>query len=514
MITVMAKYFLRNDKGTEAMLYFRIQKKYLNILLCSQIKVNVKAWNKAYGAGASAIELLKYQSTPQGEKTCSLMKGVEDAVNNLFEQNLIHSVSDKQIIEEAIHNVVFKDAMDIARGAEEEKRQQEVERKAQMKLSEKKILGFYDFFKSGIKNKSIRHHDGKVYRESTISIWGEFGKYLHEYVKDTDMLFDDIDVAFRDGFPIYLENIGLMANTRNKYTSCFKKLCNMASELGKSSNATSLKGWKEHEVKKNEQTTAVYLTEDELDAFYNMPLLGEEAQARDLFLLGYFTCQRFSDYAFLTKDNFTVTSNGVQVIKLEQKKTNNSVTIPIVDERALIIAQRYDYSMPDTFHTNGAQKLNILLKVILKRLSDSVPSLATRYKTVLTSKEIRSEQLYLELMGKKSKGAKLTANERKWFCKLNRYAKEHNGQPLYERDKKGNVVKIKYDLISTHTARRSGATNLYKGGILDTREMMSITGHQTQKVFDHYIKVGIDEQAERISAKFDAIKERNQRKAK
>jgi hypothetical protein len=44
------------------------------------------------------------------------------------------------------------------------------------------------------------------------------------------------------------------------------------------------------------------------------------------------------------------------------------------------------------------------------------------------------------------------------------YAEEHNGSPLYMRDEDGNVLMYKYDLIVSHTARRSALTNLYKTG--------------------------------------------------
>ena len=90
------------------------------------------------------------------------------------------------------------------------------------------------------------------------------------------------------------------------------------------------------------------------------------------------------------------------------------------------------------------------------------------------------------------------------------YAEEHNGQPLYERDSCGQTVKFKYELVTTHTARRSGVTNMYKTGILDKREMMSISGHQTEAIFENYIKVSKSEQADRIAAKYFKAKMKRQ----
>lgn len=53
----------------------------------------------------------------------------------------------------------------------------------------------------------------------------------------------------------------------------------------------------------------------------------------------------------------------------------------------------------------------------------------------------------------------------------------------------------KCDLITTHTARRSAATNMYKAGI-PTISIMRITGHTTEKSFMKYIKITSEENAE------------------
>ena len=52
----------------------------------------------------------------------------------------------------------------------------------------------------------------------------------------------------------------------------------------------------------------------------------------------------------------------------------------------------------------------------------------------------------------------------------------------------------KYKLITTHTARRSFATNLYLAGV-QTHTIMAITGHSTEKAFLRYIKVTPDQHA-------------------
>ena len=108
---------------------------------------------------------------------------------------------------------------------------------------------------------------------------------------------------------------------------------------------------------------------------------------------------------------------------------------------------------------------------------------------MLTAVERRSEQTYTKLLKKKEKGTKFTDNERKWFYKLDKIAQTRNGSPLWERNSHGEIVRPKYELVTSHTARRSGATNLYKLGVLSDQEIRSITGHQSQKVFENYIRI-------------------------
>ena len=56
-------------------------------------------------------------------------------------------------------------------------------------------------------------------------------------------------------------------------------------------------------------------------------------------------------------------------------------------------------------------------------------------------------------------------------------------------------------MLSSHTARRSGITNLYLSGNFDTYQMMSISGHKDEKTFYEYIKLSSDEVADSIAQK-------------
>ena len=76
-------------------------------------------------------------------------------------------------------------------------------------------------------------------------------------------------------------------------------------------------------------------------------------------------------------------------------------------------------------------------------------------------------------------------------------------QRYYYFLRKKDVV---YYIVIT-IARRSGTTNLYKLGVLSDLELRSITGHESQKNFEDYIRIGISEQAQRVGDKIKAARE-------
>jgi hypothetical protein len=53
---------------------------------------------------------------------------------------------------------------------------------------------------------------------------------------------------------------------------------------------------------------------------------------------------------------------------------------------------------------------------------------------------------------------------------------------------------LKWQLVSSHTARRSGATNMYLAKI-PTFRIMLITGHKTEQAFFKYIRITSEENA-------------------
>ena len=54
------------------------------------------------------------------------------------------------------------------------------------------------------------------------------------------------------------------------------------------------------------------------------------------------------------------------------------------------------------------------------------------------------------------------------------------------------------DLVSTHTARRTGASLLYKSGV-PIRVCRFLTGHATDSMFLNYVKIGREEGADMLA---------------
>ena len=78
--------------------------------------------------------------------------------------------------------------------------------------------------------------------------------------------------------------------------------------------------------------------------------------------------------------------------------------------------------------------------------------------------------------------------------------KEDLGEMEVERNDKGEVLMPRYDCVTTHTARRSGITNMYLSHKFTIVQMMHVSGHKTQKTFMDYIKLSSEEIADEIAS--------------
>ena len=270
------------------------------------------------------------------------------------------------------------------------------------------------------------------YGLSTIKNYKGFVTQFDEFCKAMHKRYDfgDIDLKFYDDFVAYFTAKDYSINTIGRHVKELKIIMRAAREEGLHDNGLI-------ESRKFRVLTAevenIYLTESEIRAIAEVDLDGDKHKsiARDIFLVGCYTAQRFSDYSTINEGNIRTLENGQSVIDLKQQKTGNRVIIPIRAELQAIL-DKYDNRLPKAYE----QKVNKYIKEIAREagIVDMI------------------EVSYVE-----------------------------NGE------KKSHLVE-KCELVKTHTARRSGATNMYLAGI-PTIAIMKITGHKTEKEFMKYIKI-------------------------
>ena len=465
----MGNYFLRTkrEKGT-ASVYLRVQKRNpkLNILICSKVSVDIQQWDKVTQDVAKWND---YCKTQDGRKVKETLDSISSAIDNLISQGIY----DKARIDEVVEDVVFREERERQRIQEEEERQEQ-ERLRLIKEQEEEarkadVILFLENFLEGIKNGRIKN-GAENYTLNTCKVWSNFLGILKRFIQIYPFTWKDINKALADRFVSFMEKNGYMVTSINKYIICFKAMIQNAMDQELHNNPIALRAFSKKKIQETDKAKEIYLTKAELQALYEMPLEGLKDKVRDVFLVGCYTCQRFSDYARLEKENFTTTAKGTKVVRIVQEKTGNDVVIPILNDNLLHIAEKYGYDIPKV----NDVILNRYIKQILKELSSTVPSLARKERTLLTMKERE---------------------------------KEKQGLVSFERDNKGNVIKPRYELVSSHTARRSGITNLYLSGNFDTYQMMSISGHRDEKTFYEYIKLSSDEVADSIAKKMDERKE-------
>jgi len=239
--------------------------------------------------------------------------------------------------------------------------------------------------------------------------------------------FDDIDQAFYNDFVKYLESCSLRINTIGGHIKNLKVFLRAALELKIHNNY-----YFENRNFKiiQEDVDSIYLDKDEIKRIYEInlskyPIL---EQTRDAFIISALTGLRYSDIENLKTAN--IGEDGI--IRITQVKTKKQVCLPIGNVVNTILL-KYSPNLPKIISN---QKFNDNLKIIAKLAKFN------GWETITRS---------------------------------------NGGQRITKKI-------LKYWLVSSHTARRSFATNLALSGT-PIAQIMAITGHRTEKSFWKYVKI-------------------------
>ncbi len=336
------------------------------------------------------------------------------------------------------------------------------------------LLGYLRYVLSEMESGIMKTSSSDSYNENTVRNWKNFEALVARFVWEGPssghrIPLSNINKPTFDRFVHYMDQKGYMVKSVNKYIRCFKALVRMAHKEGLIDNVSFLDSLRQkNERKSGSYRNKVYLTVDELQLLYDMPLSGLDEKCRDLFLVGCYTCQRISGYGHFSKEAFQMTQRGTNILKFTQEKTGNEVYVPIVSEHLRTIIDKYQGDFPKI----SEQVLNRHIKSICFELALKHPSLMADYTTCLTMQERKAEA---------------------------------SGTKVFRRNENGEVVKHKWELISTHCARRSGITNLYLSGVFSSWQLMSISGHKTEKSFNEYLAMSGEEVADAIAEKARAI---------
>lgn len=281
----------------------------------------------------------------------------------------------------------------------------------------------------------------RQYSTATVKSMTTTFNQLKEYQKlyPTRLDYDAFTLTFYTRFKKYMTAQNYAVNSIGNRIKNIKIFLKEAHREGLHENQI----FRHEDFKKiQEETDSIYLSNDELDQIFNMDLSKQPKldNVRDAFLIGCYTGLRFSDFTQLRPENIT---HGGKILTITTQKTITRVSIPI-NPKVLAILAKHDGNAPRVISN---QKFNDYLKQVAQ-------------KAGLTEKV---------QIGVTKGGMRVTRIIEKW------------------------------QLATSHTARRSFATNAYLAG-LPAIDIMRMTGHRTETSFMRYIKVTEEETALRLLA--------------
>ena len=292
--------------------------------------------------------------------------------------------------------------------------------------------------------KTSGEHKGASTMETYLIVLKDFNNFLLEKGREV-IGFEDINLALIKEYETYLFNKKVKGE-RTTATSTVGNKCVQLISIIKRAELYNLIDI--HEAKLDKYTkpksrqgdeNEISLSEEDINKIHSLKLSGKEEVVRDVFILQCWTGQRFSDMLSLNKGIVKDTDNG-QILEIVQTKRTHRVAIPLFPV-ALEILKKYNFNLPEISKNTMLRYLKII-----------------GFKAGLTEDHIVTED----------RGGKVT-----------------------------NSIKQRWELIGTHTARRSYISNMLKRGY-DSHLLMKITGHTTEEAFKRYVKVRSEDVASLI----------------
>lgn len=312
------------------------------------------------------------------------------------------------------------------------------------------VSDFVKDMKAGRKIISVGKKRGQLYSVNSLKTYSNLLFNLSSYSKYAglkDIEFNDIDLEF------YTELRNYMVIERNLSPAYFgdtvKSLKAIMSDSLEKEYHENRKFQSRHFVKETTEADTIFLDNEKLSKllhfdFSNKPFLDK---ARNLFLVGAYSGLRFSDFSTIKPENISD-----DYIRVRTQKTKDYVSIPISSD----------------------------LREVLNRYSDGRIETISNQKLNSYIKDVCKEAGFTDMVSIK---------------KYNRGKEIHVNVPFYS-------------LVTTHTARRTFASNAFKAGY-PTLLIMAITTHKTEAAFLKYIRLSNEDK----SAMMLELMKRNELKA-
>lgn len=413
----------------------------------------------------------KYRKNNDIMNTLASASEIRRTINARFESG---DLLDKDEVRAIVQSIVYREEIAAAEAEKEEKARQEAWE------NRVTLFKFIDKYIEEVSNGGRQTANGTNYSPNTVKsikqALTQFRNFCKWKKKEYD--FDDIDMQFYYDYTAYLKkelkdrkgNVVKKAYNVNSVGKCVKEL-KVVMYTAESEGHHKNDVWKDKRFKGTRiDVDSIYLTKDDLAAIQAADLSkydkGHE-WARDIFMAGVWTAQRVSDYNNISKDQIEthtkrwiedvpdpehpgqtkpeIRTREIMFINIRQQKTGAKVSIPVSTELKAIL-EKYDFQLP--------------------HLEDQV---INRYlKDICQCAGLTEEVEIVETTG---------------------------GTPV-------RVKKPKYELVHTHTARRTGATLMYLSG-MDVYDIIKITGHTSPVMLRKYIKADKLEVIEKITEKYN-----------
>ncbi|MBL7854848.1 MAG: site-specific integrase [Cyclobacteriaceae bacterium] len=310
---------------------------------------------------------------------------------------------------------------------------------AKLSGKELKRINLISFAIEFVEKSNFARNTKKGY-QTTINALKEYSERSRKILD-----FSMIDLNFYDDYTGFLwKEKELNDNTVGTHIKHIKTIMNEAFERDLHSN---LKFKRKGFVVFRKDSDSVYLSESEISSLLAIDLRSNQKleRVRDVFCINCWLGLRYSDLVRVTKDKI-IEENGMTLLKIETEKTGQIVRVPI-NPKARPLLEKYGYNLPAI----SPQKFNEYLKEVtaIKRAGLDIPVEITHSRA---------------------------------------------GQKVRK-------TVPKYELITSHTARRSFATNLYLQGV-PSQHIMTVTGHKTEKAFRAYLKLSDMEKVREIDRHF------------